>query len=96
MKKGSHYVDGKVGSKDNENIKIISCEFEDKNDMVVKIDSFKDDQLINADELQENTNLLGLISVNFLIIVLSVGFIVITRAARKKTGWLKIADFEIQ
>ena len=77
----SHYIDGKVASKDADNIKLISCNFEYKNKMAVRIDTLSEDDLLEIKENQKNaslSSLSGLNSLGILVIILSIALIIIT------------------
>lgn len=79
LTQNSHYIEGKVVSKDANNIMINSCRFEYKNEMAVKIDLLDDDKLMKTEELLKNKSYSSVLSsCRLSMILFCVGFIIIT------------------
>lgn len=93
VSKERHYVDGKIGSKDKDKIKIISCKFEYENKLAVNIDTFEEDNLINNNELHYKSGSFGSISFIFLVIFILTAMIIITliyivlKLSKRKLKW---------
>lgn len=78
VNRDQHYIDGRVASKDKDMIQINSCDFEYENEHAFNIDTIKEDELIQAGDLQEKTSFISLMPFNFLIIIISVAMVIIT------------------